>query len=106
MKFKTHQIEYRDQKTLSSEIEFAVACDKVEGYELCNIFACSGESEARFIGAAIRILKGMKKDGVIKLFVKRSDLMAEDKMESVYLLNKFPELADTESGGESIYIKF
>ena len=106
MKIKKHLIEYKDAKSLSSELEFAIACDKVEGYEICRIRSSIDESSVKFINASVRILKTMKKDGVIQLYVLGSELGSEEKMESVYLLNKYPELAESDNSLESVYIKF
>lgn len=96
---------FTDQKELSKELEFTVACEKVKGGELLLIRSDSEET-TKFKVAAEKILKGMKRDGVIKLFVGAADLFDPDRMEGVYLLNKYPELSQAKKTvTDAFYIK-
>ncbi|MBE6635254.1 MAG: hypothetical protein E7617_03540 [Ruminococcaceae bacterium] len=106
MRLAIHEIEYRDTAALSSEIEFAVACDRVEGKDLINIRLKNLNMLSRFNSAAAKLLRAMKREGVIQLFIFENEISDTEKMETVYLLNKFPELADMEKYGEgSVIIK-
>lgn len=106
MRLAIHEIEYRDTSSLSSEIEFAVACDRVEGKDLINIRLKNQNSVSKFVSASSKLLRAMKRDGIIQLFVFESDLQDTEKMETVYLLNKFPDLSEVEKYGEgSVFIK-
>ena len=101
-----YKISYRDIKTLSVELEYAVALKKVEGYELLKIKLENTGVLTRFKNSSAKILKSMKRDGVIKLFVFENDLDSSDVMESIYLKNKYPFLSEIEDlSDSSIYIK-
>lgn len=106
MPFSLKEITYTDLKSFSVELEFIIACSKVEGTELIKLSLINEDMTARFANSARKLLKSMKKDGVIKLYLFENELDSQEKMESVYLLNKFPSLANIEDLSEnSIYIK-
>ena len=101
-----HRIEYKDHTSMVTEIHFLIACDKVAGADLIKIELKNTEATRKFISSASRFLKLLKKDGVIKLFVFESELTEADRMEAVYLTNKFPQLQSLSSYSESvIYVK-
>ena len=102
-----HGINYKDAKTLQTELEFIVACNKVEGKELIKLSLLNEEALLRFKNAATRILKNMKRDGVIKLFLFENEFSSEEKMETIYMMNKFPFLFESEEprSESSLYIK-
>ena len=105
MDIVTYPIDFKDIRSLSTEVKFYIACERVAGRELLNIRPADEQESARFINAAVRLLKGMKRSGMIQLFVFESELADPDKTESVFLLNKFPELASREVSETGIYVK-
>ena len=106
MKPFVHSLEYKDYASMVTEIHFLIACDKVSGADLIKIELKNTEVTKRFISSVTRFLRALKKDGIIKLFVFESELSLSDKMESVYLINKFPMLQKESGGSESaVYIK-
>lgn len=106
MSFSVKEITYSDPASFSVELEFTVACSRVEGVDLLKLSLVNSEMANRFRSTATKLLKAMKRDGVIKLFVFENELNMQEKMESVYLLNKFPELSLSDELSETeIYIK-
>ncbi len=106
MDIAVQKVEYIDINDLSVQLEYSVARNKVEKKELLKILLVNSDSSINFISSANKLLKSMKKDGIIKLFVFESDLNNLEKMETIYLLNKFPELSFTNDSSETtIYIK-
>lgn len=105
MSFSLYNVKYTDAKDLSVELEFIIACNKVEGNELIKISVENTDTKDKFRVSASRLLRAMKKDGVIRLFVFEDDLFSE-KTESVYLLNKFPFLSENnELSPYAVYVK-
>ena len=107
MSLSLHNINYKDTKSLAVELEFIIACSKVEGKELVKLTLSNEDALLRFKNAATRILKAMKKDGVIKLFLFEDEFLIEEKMETVYIVNKFPFLSEVKNSPSqnSFYIK-
>ena len=106
MSVSLHNIKFTDAKDLSVELEFIIACNKIEGNELIKISLENTEMQQKFKSAVSRLLKSIKKDGVIRLFVFEDELNLTEKTESVYLLNKFPFLAgENEGSTTSVYVK-
>ena len=106
MSVSLHNIKFTDAKDLSVELEFIIACNKIEGNELIKISLENTEMQQKFKSAVSRLLKSIKKDGVIRLFVFEEELNHTEKTESIYLLNKFPFLAgESEGSPTSVYIK-
>ena len=106
MSLYVRTIKYKDTKELSVELEFLSACAKVEGHELMKLVLENTEMQTRFKNCASKLLRAMKRDGVIKLFVFESELESTEKMETIYLINKFPDLASIDSYSDNaIYVK-
>ena len=106
MSFSVKEITYTDPCSFSVELEFIVACARVEGIDLLKLSLSNIDMAGKFQSVAAKLLKAMKRDGVIKLFVFEKELNSQEKMEGVYLLNKFPELAQIENYSETdIFIK-
>lgn len=106
MEISVHEIEYVGSKELFTELNFIIACDRVCHKELINVRLSNVSTAETFKNSATRILKGMKRQGVIQLFVFESEVNDSEKTESVYLLNKFPELSEKVSdNSNSIFIK-
>lgn len=105
MSLSSHSIRFTDSKELSVELEFIIACNKIEGNELVKLELENTECTQKFRSAAARHLKTAKKDGVIRLFVFEDEL-SQEKTESIYLLNKYPSLAEKSKDETGIiYIK-
>ena len=99
-------VKYTDAKELSVQIEFAVACAKVNGDELIGLRLTNTEVISRFRNAASKIIRTMKRDGVVRLFVFEDELGDREKTESIFLINKFPTLSSIDQkNGNIVYIK-
>ena len=105
MEISAHEIEFKDQRALSTELLFMIACDRVDGCELMNVRLLNLEALPRFKKTAATLLRAMKREGHIRLFVFEDELFITEKTECVYLLNKYPELASRECSECGIYIK-
>jgi hypothetical protein len=105
MDITVNTIEYKDKRSLGTELLFIIACEKVKGSELVNVRLANVESAATFRNSAAAILRKLKRDGVISLFVFEDEIASSDKTECIYLLNKFPSLAEMEASEMGIYIK-
>lgn len=106
MEISVHRIEYTDSKGLFTELNFIIACDRVSHKELINVCLANEGVAETFRNSATRILKAMKREGTIQLFVFEPEIDNSEKTESVYLLNKFPELSEQSTGNpNSIFIK-
>lgn len=106
MSFSVKEITYKDLKSFSVELEFIIACSRVEGIDLLKLSLLNENMAKRFENSAIKLLRAMKRDGIIKLYLFERDLGVQEKMESVYLLNKFPSLSEIKELTESsIYVK-
>ena len=106
MEFSVHRIEYTDSKTLFTELHYIIACERVSNKQLINVCLANENVSETFRNSVTRILKAMKRDGTIKLFVFENDIENTEKTEAVYLLNKFPALSEqTNENPNSIFIK-
>lgn len=106
MSISIHNLKFTDAKELSVDLEFIIACNRVSGNELIKIVLENEDTKDKFRSSASRLLKSIKKDGIIQLFVFENELTASEKTESVYLLNKFPFLSESiEQNSCSVYIK-
>ena len=106
MSISVHTVKYTSTKDLSVELEFIIACNKISGNELIMITLENTDMQQKFKNGATRLLKSMKKDNVIQLFVFADELSLDEKTESVYLLNKFPSLIeDYDTNQNTVYIK-
>ena len=106
MEAVVHSIEYKDSRTLETEITFLIACDKVARNELINIRLVNKEKVQSYKNAITRILKAAKRDGFIQLFVFENDINDAQRTDAIYLINKFPYLSCLEAvDASSIYVK-
>ena len=104
LELSVHKIAYTDSKSLSVELNFAFACDRVAGKELAVLIPEDEASVKKFVSAAERQLKNMKRIGDIQLYIFETELDEADKREVVYLLNRFPELAGVEERRAGVII--
>ena len=106
MELSIHNVTYTDAKSLETEMYFAISCDRVAGKDLILITLENESASRRFISALTKLLRVMKRAGDIKIYLFESELEESDKMESVYLINKYPELASHELRRDSaVFIK-
>ena len=105
MELIINEVVYKDAKELSKELEFSVASERVRGSELLIFKLKNLVALVRFRNSVSKILRSMKKDGIIKLYLLGNELCESEKMESIYLLNKFPELNDLNLGEGTVILK-
>jgi hypothetical protein len=102
---KTRLIKYKNIKALNTDLLYAIAAERAAGQEIACVALENTELSETFKNSASKILKSLKRDGYIRLFVFESELLDSDKMETVYMQNKFPFLSQTEGRESVIYIK-
>ena len=90
-----------NQFDVNNEIRFLVASARVDGLPLMAL-AFSAENPEKQKQYAVRVLRALKKDGIIEFFVATEDL-DNDSTESVFLVNKYGAYINTEIHG--IYVK-
>lgn len=93
---------------LNTELRFLFASAKVDGAELVRLDLplCANEKDAaRVSGCVIKVLRMLKKDGIIDFYVNKEGFLA-NSTEASFLLNKFGEfINDTAFSGMSIFVK-
>lgn len=90
---------------LNTEIRFLFASARVDGEELVrlDIPLCENEKEdTRINGCVIKVLRTLKKEGVIQFYVNKESFAA-GSTEASFLLNKYGEFI-LDGGRESAYI--
>ena len=102
---KTRFIKYKNIKSLNTDLLYAIAAERASGQEIACVALENTELTKTFISSASKILKALKRDGYIRLFVFEYELLDSDKMETVYMQNKFPFLSQTEGRESVIYVK-
>ena len=106
MSLSMYNVKFTDSKELSVELEFIIARNKVEGNELIKLTLENTDMQQKYKSAVTRLLKSIKREGVIQLFIFEEDLILQEKTESIYLLNKFPFLSEIKNTDPSaLYIK-
>ena len=106
MSLSIHNVKFTYAKELSVELEFIIARNKVEGNELIKLNLENTDLSSKYKSAVSRLLKSIKRDGVIRLFVFEDELVIQEKTESIYLLNKFPFLSEIKDADScAVYIK-
>ena len=106
MEIKIYEITYKDIRDLELQIEFSVATGRVEGRELIGFKVLNDDFESKGKNHISKILRGMKREGIVKLFVFEDDLANHEKMESVYMLNKFPSLLENKNlSSDTVFVK-
>ena len=90
-----------NQFDVNNEIRFLVASTRVDGQALMGL-TFSTEYPDKQKQYAVRVLRALKKEGIIEFFVLTDDLN-DDSTESEFLVNKYAEYINTEMQG--IYVK-
>ena len=93
---------------LNTEMRFLFAGARVDGEELVRLELPHGDDEkenSRISGSVIKVLRTLKKDGVIQFYVNREGFAAAST-EASFLLNKYGEfISDGVSEPAYIYVK-
>ena len=106
MEVKIYEITYKDIRDLALQIEFSVAIGRVEGRELIGFKVLNDDFESKGKNHISKILRGMKREGIVKLFVIEDDLSNYEKMESIYMINKFPSLLENKAlSSNTVFVK-
>ena len=69
MEVKIYEITYKDVRDLALQLEFSVAIGRVEGRELIGFKVLNDDFESKGKNHISKILRGMKREGIVKLFV-------------------------------------
>ena len=86
---------------LETEIMFSVASARAQGIDFLKIDTKAGGVK----NAAEKLLRQLKKQGRIQLFVDAGELRGSST-EAQYLINKYPDALDVfENGEEAIIVK-
>ena len=85
MIFSEFNLTGTSQRELDTEIKYSVASARADGTELISLRFDDGA-----FGAVLRILRALKRDGVVQFFVSASELAA-GKREAEFILNKYGE---------------
>lgn len=94
MKYNTYILKNPSEKTLSTEIMFYVASERANRAELLRLLVSLEISESdreRVILNSLKILRRIKKQGRIQLFVTPRDY-EEPTTEAKYMHNKYPDI--------------
>ena len=110
MNCKICPIEYMKPEYLMTELRFNIAAARAEKAELMKLELTAEERLRRREYRSVLVrLRQLKKEGVVQFFATEKDF-TEGSTEAVYLLNKFPELAEaaetaTEDGSGFLIIR-
>ncbi len=88
--------------SLDTEIMFSVASARAQEMAFVKI-DLSGDNDQKIEAGAVKLLKALKKQGRIQLFVDSEQLQGSST-EAQYLANKYPEAFDTFKNGEKAII--
>ena len=106
--FSCFQLIGKNRIELNTELRFIFASAKVDGIEILKLDLPITDNEkdnTRVKGCVIKVLRTLKKDGVIEFYVNREGFAA-NSTEAIYLLNKFGEYVDGDSSDlTSVYVK-
>ena len=93
---------------LNTEMRFLFASARVDGEELIRLDLPLGDDEkdnSRLTGSVIKVLRTLKKDGVIQFYVNKEGFTAAST-EASFLLNKYGDfIAEGASDPAHIYVK-
>lgn len=94
MKLSTKYIKYESMKSLDIELKLNIAIAKVDGNDLLVNALSNEEAAGLFVKNSVKILKKLKKQGIIQFFVYCDDMSDVLKTETAYILNKFPSIRE------------
>ena len=89
--FSSCELTGQNRAELNTEMRFIFASARVDGEELVRLDLPLGENEretARITTCVIKVLRTLKKEGVIQFYVNREGFLA-NSTEAIFLLNKY-----------------
>ena len=92
MKYNSFAFSHGTQSTVETEILYNIASARANKVEILRFSPSQVENE-KALSAAIRVLRGLKKQGKIRLFILSQDLFS-DSTEAEYLRNKYPDISE------------
>ena len=108
---KNYIIEYMKPDKLMLELRYDVACARAEGVELIRLELSPSDVSARgrLLTTTLRKLAVLRREGVVQFYASQKDF-SENTTESVYLLNKYPDIAkdtalESESGERIVFVR-
>lgn len=106
--FNSYKLIGNCRSELNTEMRFLFASARVDGEELVRLDLpfCDNEKEnSRISGSVIKVLRTLKKDGVIQFYVNREGFAATST-EASFLLNKYGNfIAEGVNEASYIYVK-
>ena len=106
MNITTNELTGKNSELLTTEIKFFISAAKSLGKDLIRLNIKrlgNDEAEARRINTINRILKTVKRRGLIQLFIISTEIDGATT-ETEYLKNKYPDITSYISGDEVFYI--
>ena len=106
--FNSFKLLGQNRVELNTEMRFLIASAKVDGLELLRLDLSLTDSEkenGRINSCVIKVLRSLKKDGIIEFYVNREGFLA-NSTESIFLQNKYGEYIEANaSESASVYVK-
>ena len=104
MKLSSYFMSNDRADSLKTELLFRIATARAEGSELIRIDASGSEDDRdQIFFRCKKILKAEKADGTVKAYAFQADF-EKNTTEAAYLLNLYPEIAETVAKPEFPYI--
>lgn len=106
--FNSFKLVGQNRSELNTEMRFLFASAKVDGVELLKLELPVADIEketARINSCVIKVLRSLKKEGIIAFYVNREGFLA-NSTESIFLQNKYGDHIESDaSETASIYVK-
>lgn len=98
----------QNRSELNTELRFLFASAKVDKIELLRLDPTLTDNEkenARINSCIIKVLRAVKKEGLIAFYVNREGFAA-GSTEAIFLHNKYPDCVESDAQDtDSIYVK-
>ena len=95
MNLSIKKINYDSKNALETELKLDIAIARVGGDELLMVVLNNIEAEGLFYKACSKILRPMKRGGLIQLFLNKIEFNDRNKTETAYIINKFPDIYES-----------
>ena len=106
--FNSYALDGNCRSELNTEMRFLFAGAKVDGEELIRLDIPFGDDEkenGRLSGSVIKVLRTLKKEGVIQFYVNK-DGFAAGSTEASFILNKYRSfISDGVTNPAYVYVK-
>lgn len=106
--FSTLKLSGQNRSELNTELRFLFASAKVDKLELLRLDLSLTDNEkenARIYSCVIKVLRTVKKDGMIAFYVNREGFAA-NSTEAIFLQNKYSDYIESDAHETaSIYVK-